>query len=178
MDRITENERDRASAVASEYFGNGFHCAEAVAWAVLEALGEDPSVATAHATAFGGGVGETYAGDCGAISGALIAIGHLHGRHNPGGSWALPAELGAELRQAFVEDHQSAQCASLRLRFGQEKQMDECRRLVKAVTEKVLALLTEVTDTKASCGDCLPDAGADKAVACSCGAKEATSAAG
>lgn len=178
MHRITDNERDRASAMASEYFGNGFHCAEAVAWAVLAALGEDPSVATAHATAFGGGVGETYAGDCGAISGALIAIGHLYGRHNPGGSWTLPAKLGAGLRQAFVRDHQTAQCASLRLRFGQEQQMDECRRLVGAVTEKVMALLTEAQETKASCGERLPDARADQTLACSCDAKQAASATG
>jgi C_GCAxxG_C_C family probable redox protein len=143
MNTITETERNAASDRATDYFDNGFHCAEAVAAAVLEAVGEDPSEAAAHATAFGGGFGRTFGEACGALSGALIAIGHLHGRRKPGGSWDLPAKLGAEIRQRFIDDFGTAHCAKLRTRFGKERQMAECRNVVKKVTVALLELVTE-----------------------------------
>ena len=104
MKSITDNEIRMAGEVTAEYFGNGFHCAEAVAAAVLETLGEDASEAAAHATAFGGGFGRTYQEACGALSGALIAIGHLHGRRRPVDEWDLPATLGTKIRQRFLND--------------------------------------------------------------------------
>lgn len=147
MIKLTANEREKATEKASTLFGNGFHCAESVASAVLTAMGEDPSEATAHATAFGGGVGETFEGDCGAVAGALIAIGHLYGRRKPGGSWQLASELGAEIRQCFINEHHTAQCAALRERFGEEHQMAECRNLVARVTQQLLTLLSERSET-------------------------------
>jgi len=128
---------------ATDLFGNGFHCAEAVATAVLEALGEAPGEAAAHATAFGGGFGKTHDEACGALSGALIVIGHLHGRRAPGGEWDLPARLAAEARQRFIARFGTAHCATLRNRFGDERQMAECRNLVASVTETLLELLAE-----------------------------------
>jgi C_GCAxxG_C_C family probable redox protein len=130
---------ERAAAV----FGNGFHCAEAVTTAVLEALGKESTEAVAHATAFGGGVGETFGGDCGALAGAMIVIGHLHGRHQPGEDWKLPAQLGAAVRKRFVKTHQTAHCAALRERFGEAQQMAECRKLVTSVSRDLVALLDE-----------------------------------
>ena len=85
----------KVGELASGYFGSGFHCAEAVAKAVLESLGHDANAAVAHATAFGGGFGGTYCEACGALSGGLLAIGHLHGRCEPAADWDLPAELAA-----------------------------------------------------------------------------------
>jgi C_GCAxxG_C_C family probable redox protein len=135
-----------AADSAAEHFGNGFHCAEAVAWAVLEALQENSAQAAAHATAFGGGFGRSFEEACGALSGGLIAIGHLHGRSAPQGEWDVPAKLGAELRNRFVEDFGTTNCAALRERFGQERQMLECRRLVRGVVVRLLELLEENTD--------------------------------
>ena len=146
MKTITEIEIQMASENAAKYFGNGFHCAEAVATAVLDAVGEQSSEAAAHATAFGGGFGRTFQEACGALSGALIAIGHLYGRREMGGEWDLPAELGAEIRQCFLDDFGTTNCASLRNRFGEELQMAECRLLIKKVTSTLLTLLTENPD--------------------------------
>ncbi len=146
MKTISEIERQMASEKAAKYFGNGFHCAEAVAAAVLEAIGENSSEAAAHATAFGGGFALTYQEVCGALSGALIAIGHLYGRRKPGGEWDLAAKLGAEIRQRFWDDFGTTHCATLCNGFGQERQMDECRKLTKRVTTTLLALLTESSD--------------------------------
>lgn len=143
MKTITENEILIASEKAAQLFGDGFHCAEAVAAAVLDALGEESAEAAAHATAFGGGFGRTFQEACGALSGSFIAIGHLYGRRKPGGEWNFPADLGAEIRQRFLDDFGTTNCATLRNRFGEERQMEECRKLTKKVTATLLGLLTE-----------------------------------
>lgn len=143
MKTIGEMERRAASKKAAKYFGNGFHCAEAVATAVLEAIGQNPAEAAAHATAFGGGFGRTFEEACGALSGALIAIGHVCGRRKSGGEWDLPARLGAEIRQCFVDEFETTKCALLRRRFGEKQQMTECRKLTESVTAMLLGLLAK-----------------------------------
>ena len=127
--------------LAAELFGNGFHCAEAVAWAVLKSTGQDPSLAAAHATPFGGGFGRCFDEACGSLSGGLIAIGHIYGRRQPAGDWDLPASLGAELRQRFIETWGTTHCATLRDRFGEEHQMEQCRNIVRAVVRDLTELL-------------------------------------
>lgn len=134
---------ERISERAGSLFGNGFHCAEAVAMAVLEGLGRDGRLAAAHATAFGGGFGKTYEEACGALSGALIAIGHLCGRQAPGEPWDTPAELGAAIRQQFVQRAGATRCITLRDSFGEADQMVKCRELVQEVTRDLLTMLPE-----------------------------------
>lgn len=134
------------SLKAGDFFGNGFHCAEAVARAVIEGQGEDGTSAAAHATAFGGGFGKCFDEACGALSGALIAIGHFHGRTEPGADWEVPARMGAMVRDAFIRRWGTTHCRTLRDGFGEERQMDECRRIVE---ETVLDLLDVLDDEKA-----------------------------
>ena len=139
----SESERHKAGEKAAQFFGNGYHCAEAVAAAALAAVGEASSEAAAHATAFGGGFGRTHQETCGALSGALIAIGHLHGRRQPGGEWDYPAELGAAIRQRFVDEFGTAHCQTLRNRFGEARQMAGCRRMTRWATAALLDLLAQ-----------------------------------
>lgn len=140
------NQTRTVGELAAGYFGSDYHCAEAVAKAVLESLGHDADAAVAHATAFGGGFGNTSCEACGALSGGLLAIGHLHGRCEPGADWDLPAELAAELRQAFLDQFGSTHCATLQERFG-DNQMDECRRIVAVVAESLATLLADESTT-------------------------------
>jgi C_GCAxxG_C_C family probable redox protein len=146
MKTINHIEIRMAGEKAARYFGNGFHCAEAVVTAVLEALGEDPSQAVAYATAFGGGFGRTHQEACGALAGALIAIGHFHGRRKMGADWDLPADLGAKARQRFLDQLGTAHCDTLRRRFGEAQQMTECRKLTQGVTSTLLTLLMDEAD--------------------------------
>ena len=127
---------------AMEYSKNGYHCAEAVAAAVLEGLDQDPSLAAAHATPFGGGFGRTFDEACGALSGCLIVIGHLYGRRRPGGNWDAPAAMAKDIRNRFLERYETTHCATLRERFGPEQQAAECARLVKHVTVDLVELLS------------------------------------
>ena len=143
MTVITDNNAEVAGKRAAAYFGNGFHCAEAVVAAVLETIGEEPGMAAAHATAFGGGFGRTFAEACGALAGGLIVIGHMHGRKIPKGDWDVPAILGDQLRQRFIGEFASTHCATLRQRFGDENQMKECRNIVEQVATSLVDLLAE-----------------------------------
>lgn len=138
---------------AAEYFGEHYHCAEAVVAACLEAFGEtNTQPAIGHATAFGGGFGKSFAHTCGVLSGCMIAIGHFHGRKQGGESWELPAGLGETMVRDFQEKHATCNCGVLRERFGEEKQMEECRKLVKEQTEKLVELLSRdlILDKKSS----------------------------
>lgn len=150
MTVIAQNDAQVAGKRAANYFGNGFHCAEAVVAAVLETIGEEPGMATAHATAFGGGFGRTFAEACGALAGGLIVIGHIHGRNIPDCDWDVPAILGDELRQHFISDFATTHCATLRQRFGEEHQMKECRNVVAQVAMSLVDLLKEKEEASAN----------------------------
>ncbi|WP_461210932.1 C-GCAxxG-C-C family protein [Desulfocurvus sp. DL9XJH121] len=132
-----------AANLAGNLFGAGYHCAEAVARAVLETLGQDSAEAVAHATAFGGGFGNSSQEACGALSGAFIVIGHLYRRPEPGASWERPAALGAGLRDWFLAEHGTTNCAALCKGFGEKDQMGECRRIVCATARALTAELEE-----------------------------------
>ncbi len=64
---------------ACEYHDMGFNCCESVLSGLCDYLGEDTKLVPRIATGFGGGVGHT--GDiCGAVSGAIMALGIKFGR--------------------------------------------------------------------------------------------------
>ncbi len=128
---------------AGYYFENGFHCAEAIVASVLEGLDKDPSQVIAQATAFGGGFGKTFDEACGALTGSLIVIGHLHGRNNPGEDWDLPAQLAQDMRERFIENFKTTHCATLRHRFGEELQSVECGKLVEQVAKDLMDILSK-----------------------------------
>jgi C_GCAxxG_C_C family probable redox protein len=128
---------------AASFFGERYHCAEAVVAACFEALGEDSCEAVAHATAFGGGFGKSFAEVCGVLSGCMIVIGHLHGRRMPGENWDHPADLGAAVRKQFLDNQKTTNCGVLRDSFGDEQQMAECRKLVQETTVALIEIIRE-----------------------------------
>jgi len=68
--------RDRAR----KNFSKGFNCAECVMEAVFEHADTGlPKESLKMATGFGGGVG-LYGDTCGAVTGAVMAVGAVHGR--------------------------------------------------------------------------------------------------
>ncbi len=73
----------KAKDNAKQNFRDGINCAEAVFKAVIDTgiTGLEPE-AVALSTGFGGGIG--LAGyNCGALIGAVMAVGAVHGRKNP-----------------------------------------------------------------------------------------------
>jgi C_GCAxxG_C_C family probable redox protein len=67
---------------AAELFASGVNCAQAVLGAFSESTGLPPETAFRVAAGFGGGVGRT-GGLCGAISGAVMALGLLEPVSDP-----------------------------------------------------------------------------------------------
>jgi C_GCAxxG_C_C family probable redox protein len=65
--------------IALSLFAQGFTCGQAVLAAFAEGRGLDRDAALRVGCAFGGGVAGT-GGTCGAVNGALMAIGLAHGR--------------------------------------------------------------------------------------------------
>ena len=152
------DEKRKAAELAADYFGNGYHCAEAVVAAVLETMGEESSVAVKYATAFGGGFGESFKETCGIVSGSLIAIGHYYGKDEQGANWKDAARLGREVTKTFTSLYGTCNCGKLRDRFGEEKQMDFCRKIVAQGAETLILTLTgekfEKSDQHEECKEC------------------------
>lgn len=138
---------EKVANTAGEHFANGFHCAEAVVAAVGPNLENINSLsietAISCATPFGGGLGKSFCEVCGVVSGASIVIGLVHGRHDKEQTWDKPAQLATDFRSHFLNSHGTTHCQSLRERFGEEKQMEECRKLVEQGVVELIKLLQE-----------------------------------
>ncbi len=100
--------------LAVALFQAGFSCSQAVLAAYAPELGLDRDLALKVAGAFGGGMGRL--GEvCGAVTGAFMAVGLLHGRTRADDqetkerAYALVADLGGQFRRC----HGSLLCREL-----------------------------------------------------------------
>jgi C_GCAxxG_C_C family probable redox protein len=104
---------DELVVEARAYFDQGFNCAQAVFAPFAKRKGLDESTALMIATPFGGGMG--HAGQtCGAVSGALMAIGLAKGtpvvdREKKSACYALAKTF----QDKFREIHGSVTCPGL-----------------------------------------------------------------
>lgn len=74
-----------AEEIGRGYFKQGLNCAECVLRTFMDIYKVDvPDEVICMATGFGGGMGHTK-NTCGAITGAVLALGLLKGRRNPFG---------------------------------------------------------------------------------------------
>ena len=142
---------DRATAL----FGQGFSCSQSACAALAESRGVDTQLALRISAAFGGGMarsGET----CGAISGALMAIGLEHGRVSIEDleSKRRCYDVGQEFLRRFKEREGATACRDLLgydlSKPGQEQAAREaglfaslCPRLTAVAVELAEQLLAE-----------------------------------
>ena len=82
---------------AAGLHGQGANCAQAVLCAFAGELGLDAETAMRAATGFGGGMGR-LAGTCGAVTGAIMAIGLARGMRAPGDQQAKECSLWPRAR--------------------------------------------------------------------------------
>jgi C_GCAxxG_C_C family probable redox protein len=99
---------------ATEQFESGLNCAQAVFTSFIEGDDIDENLACHMAAGFGGGMGRT-GGTCGAVTGAILALGYLDRESD---SKRLPSRLRAYLRvqefcREFEEKHGSLNCREL-----------------------------------------------------------------
>lgn len=114
-------------------FCQSIHCSQIVLMEWAEELGYQRDEAARMAAPFGGGM---FRGDtCGAVTGAMIAIGMRYGHCKPGdieGNKAMMAKV-KEFQDDFIELHGSLQCRDL---CGYD--FSEPGELEKAMTSGVL----------------------------------------
>jgi C_GCAxxG_C_C family probable redox protein len=111
-------ERENTVAKAEGLFADGFHCSQAVLNACAELFREEPPPLelTAAMASFAGGMG--HSGHvCGALSGALAAIGFAMGKTSPKGeNHRLLNKLGQEMISEFsriTSEYGSINCADI-----------------------------------------------------------------
>jgi C_GCAxxG_C_C family probable redox protein len=104
------NQQDKAL----EYFRNEFNCAQAVftVFGVEAGLSEDDCLRTS--CAFGGGIGRTQ-GMCGAVTGALMALGLAHGKgkNDPDERKKITYQYAREFMTRFKDTNGSLTCLEL-----------------------------------------------------------------
>ena len=128
---------------AYDYHHRGFHCAEAVLKAAADSYGVDLDGRVVRlATAFGGGVGKTHHELCGALSGGIIALGMLYGRHEPGADWTRAHQTAAEFKRRFVQAYGTTTCGAMLAGFGPQQEMRRCKRL----SGEVAGMLWEIIE--------------------------------
>lgn len=124
---------------AASYHGNGFNCAQSVLAAFCEEYGVDMLTARRIASGFGGGLrcGEA----CGALAGAMMALG-LATCEDGNGSMGLPmAERGAALSKAFREKYGTVRCSELLAACGGDK--SKCNEFIATAAELAAAAIEE-----------------------------------
>ncbi len=99
---------------AQELFSEGYNCAQSVIAAYGPDLGMDEPTCLAISSMFGGGFGRQ--GEvCGAVSGALMALGLKYGEATVGdpGAKSRMYEYAHEFISKFKERHESIICRQL-----------------------------------------------------------------
>ena len=102
------------SELAVRTFQEGCNCAQSVLYPFCAELGLDPGTALKVASGFGGGMGRT--GEvCGAVTGAILAIGLRYGGREKGDRAALETVYAKtrELILQFKRKHGTALCREL-----------------------------------------------------------------
>jgi C_GCAxxG_C_C family probable redox protein len=100
--------------VAVQRFRDGFNCSQAVFAAFAEREGLAVDVALRIAGTFGGGIARTGQ-TCGAVTGALMALGLRYGTTTAGDANAKERQYGParDLMTRFADRHHSTRCCDL-----------------------------------------------------------------
>lgn len=93
-------------------FDSGYNCCETVLLSFSEMLDVDCEVIPNIATPFGGGICDRKH-MCGALSGAVMAIGLKHGRNDPKGDRDSSSARTKRLVGKFVQKYGSANCRDI-----------------------------------------------------------------
>ena len=104
---------------ARDLFLEGYNCSQAIACAFSDVTGIDEKTSALLASSFGGGMGRMRE-VCGAVSGALMVLGTVHGYSDP--------KANDEKKELYVLVRQFAD------RFREENGSIICRELLEGVS--------------------------------------------
>ena len=103
---------DKTAKRSRELFSPGYYCAESVLMAVAEAKDIQSELIPMIATGFCSGVART-GGTCGAVNGAIMALGLVFGRTDPSKPVDESYDAVGEFLKAFQQKFQSTNCQQL-----------------------------------------------------------------
>jgi C_GCAxxG_C_C family probable redox protein len=141
---------DGVSKKSGELFASGYCCSESVLTAVAEGKGISSDLIPKIATGFCGGIAHTC-NMCGAVSGAIMALGMLLGRDGPEDSREELYIAVQKLLDEFEEKYGSTNCSELLdcdlgTQEGMEKYLDNdlgvrCREFTEEATRMAMSML-------------------------------------
>jgi C_GCAxxG_C_C family probable redox protein len=121
MEKPGQEIKDKAFELAKKYEIENGNCAQSVFAAVTESLGVENGDVLRAATGFADGIGLTGDGHCGALSGAVMAIGHMFGRRKEEfhrhGKMMKALLLSRRLESRFMEEYSVCRCHDLQVKF-------------------------------------------------------------
>lgn len=142
----SENAGDEALTL----FDSGLFCAESVLVTIARRQGLDPEPYTAMATGFCSGVGRS-GGMCGAVSGAVMALGLVHGRNKAGETVEKCYAPVKTLVERFEKEFGTVNCAELlgchlgtvegQQAFREQKLISRCRIYTQRAAELTATLI-------------------------------------
>lgn len=115
-------------------------CSETVLRMGLQKLQLDSDGALKISSTFGGGIaglGEV----CGAVTGAIFAIGLRYGRKDANQSQDEVRQITQEFCQAFEKKYSYLRCSDLTFRLEIDERRKKCREMVNFATEQMYKLL-------------------------------------
>ena len=145
---VTEINIKQVKEDAEEIFRlGGFYCSEAIVSSVRKNIDPDmPEALVAAASGFPIGVGRAKC-MCGAVSGAVICLGHFFGRHSPSTTTDPKSvkcmELANELQASFRENHKGVLCCSVQTK-GMDMASGEHKAQCVAFTGEMAGKAAEI----------------------------------
>ena len=148
---------DPGDNAGAQAFADGWYCSEAVLVALAERVGMDPAAAPALATGLCAGMGRT-GHTCGALTGAVVALGAASGRRDRDQSVEDTFDLVRALIDGFEAEHGATDCPALlgcdigtpegRQAFKTHELKHRCRTFTGTATALATALLDEFDATR------------------------------
>ncbi len=141
----------KRSEEAKAIFNNGFNCAQSVFAAFAPESGIPVDESLRIATAFGGGMGRQQL-VCGAVTGALMAIGAMRGKalHDPEAKKQETYALTQDFCEAFIKKHGSLNCRDLlmglNMRDPEENRKIKEQGLTETHCTRYVADAVEITE--------------------------------
>jgi len=121
----------------------GFYCSEAIVSSIRKNIDPNmPEALIASASGFPIGVGRSQC-MCGAISGAVIALGYFFGRNEKGSDNEKCMSLAHELQESFRDNHRGTLCCHIHVK-GMDLSSGEHKKQCVAFTGEMARKTAEL----------------------------------
>lgn len=140
---MINNMNSIAEQVAAR-MNSGYTSSEAVLWAgaqVFPHIITDPMLKLA--TPFAGGIGCTYDGLCGALTGGVMVIGAVFGRMDGVQDYTLCQELASKYFKEFKNNFKYVNCDDLKLNWRGKLGQETCSILAQRAVLCLFEILEE-----------------------------------